>query len=913
MPFGTIVDGSPVVIVSTAAELQQAYATLSTTSGGGTILLSDDYPSRAEINLTGGGSQPVHITSVNTDDPVQISRIAFDDVDNVKVSGVHVDSTGVSRDDYLQDIDIDYSSRIEISDVTFTSTGTEFYDPNDPNAVLGERLGMIQDSSDVAISGIEGSGYSMGLTFRDCDNVDVVGNELYAMQGDALRFVDTSHIMVADNYFHDFSGTTNEVNHADFVQLWPTSTTEVMRDITIVGNVFDTGDGSSVQGIYFGMPNSVQATGQNYQDVTVSDNLIYTASSNGIRIGSGTNITIENNTVLYNSDAYVVKASGNTSYEPRIVIGDQVTNATITDNITSKLVFNGIGEVSGNYELSYRSSSDSSYVDNHFVNVADGGAIGPEGYQLLDSSPLVGKGASVSQPGGAGDWTGGTVEVPVDTVVDVVVDPEPTPEPAPAPKPTPEPTPEPDAGIVDVDNPETLLAVDFNGRVVDDLSSYDSTFRDADNRFVVADGEDYGYRIGSGNFLRMDVGNEQIHSLSSFGFEMDIRLLDPTDSGRFLHFPRSFEASIARDGTIVFSLTTDQGTFEVTSGDVTLDDLNTHSFAVGYDSNAGLLSMSIDGEIVGKVEASGTTGDGAFHGLTVGSIWGNDVDAVVDDIYFGTDPKDAGVDLALGVGETYVPAPDEPDNDISSPVLPPSDGSILDPEVPIDPQTAFFAIDFESGVEDLSQFDSRMKIADEANLTASDTGTGYRIGEGEVLSLHHRGNDQTTELDGFGLRLDIALLDPTDSGRFVHFPRTFEALIEEDRSVTFQLETSDGMFRVNSGDVGITDTDNHAIAIGYDSEAGRLTMEIDGQVVDSVAASGQTGSGGYHGFTVGSNWGDGVEAVVDNIWFGPDAESVGVDVNAGLFHAILSTATEADTADAALVEDEIVDDLLMMA
>jgi hypothetical protein len=398
--------------------------------------------------------------------------------------------------------------------------------------------------------------------------------------------------------------------------------------------------------------------------------------------------------------------------------------------------------------------------------------------------------------------------------------------------------------------------------------------------------------------VRLDATNEQIHGLDSFGLEMEITLLGSDDVGRFVHFPRAVEASVGRNGSVTFRLTTDKGTFTMNSGQAVLNDGETHMFAVGYDSDVGKMSMSIDGKVVGTADATGSTAAGGHHGLTIGTIWGNSVNAVVDDIFLGTDPVEAGVDLSLAVGQSFYPpieqpvgAPFEDTADAGTDAPPP-------PPPPAEPPAAdlfntLFQIDFENGITDESEHDSTFKDGTSSNITASGGDNSYRIGDGDFLRLD-RGNEQIHELQSFGLNLDIQLLDATDTGRFVHFPRAFEAWIEDDRSISFRLETDEGAFRVNSGETNFDDLQSHNFSIGYDGDAGRLTMAIDGETVDSVAASGQTAAMSHHGLTIGSIWGNDVMALVDNVWLGEPEPGAEVSADAGLIYSLATGAVEPD-------------------
>jgi hypothetical protein len=909
---------APSTSASTSAELSQLYLNLSQQPGGGTIYLSSNFQANGEIRLSGGGDEPVHITSADPEARVEVARIYLDNVENVKLSALHVDSTDISVPSFQGDLDINDSSSIEISDITFKSDGTEYYDPRlGAASVNGGRMAMIDGSDNITVTDTVGSHYYNGWGVIESSNVTIENNELFAIQGDGIKLREVNDVLIKDNYLHDFAVSPNEVNHSDFIQMHSGGGADSpSTNVTVTGNVLDTGNGSSVQPIW--MRNEAH-NGNNdhmlYQNISITDNLIYTGSANGIGIGGASNVDISNNTLIWNPQAETIKATGNTSFEPSIRISEDVSSITVSNNIAPKYLFNSPVNDFGNITTSSTPNSPN-FVGDHFVNVANGGDVGPEGWQLLEDSPFVGTGAAASQPNGlvpAPQPQPQPQPEPEDEMHEVSDDPPQNVSPPPpvievspdngasAPDPDPEPAPAPvPASAPQVGSQAmTLYASDFENGLMD-LSDFDSDLRSGSERNIVDTPDGQGYQIGDGKMVRLDVANDQIHSLDSFGFEMEITLLDSDDTGRFLHFPRAFEASVGRDGTVTFELTTDQGIFMVDSGDVVLNDGATHLFAVGYDDAMGKLSMSIDGTVVGTTEASGSTAEGAWHGMTVGSIWGNSVDAVVDDIFFGNDPMEAGVDLSQDVGETFLPPPSPPigglvgPSDDAAPADPTDGADPVDVPVEYDFFTSLLMLDFEDGISDASDYDSGFRNADENGIVATDEGdNAYRIGEGDFVRME-RDSEQIHELDSFGLSLDIQLLDATDTGRFIHFPRAFEAAIEDDRSVSFRLDTDAGTFRLNSGEVTLDDLEEHTFSVGYDGEAGQLTMAIDGQIVDSVAAHGETAPMAFHGLAVGTIWGDGVTALVDNVWLGEPAEDAETNPDAGLLHALIDSAVAAE-------------------
>lgn len=390
----------PSVTVDTPTALERAYLELSTqgNGGGGTVLLAAGFPDRAEIALSGGGANPVHVTSADPEHPVRVTRIMLDAVDNLRLSQISVDSSAIPRPETDHDVDISGSTRIELTDITFSSNGSAFFDPANPDTVLGARLSMIRNSADVTVSGNRIRGYVQGLTFRDTRRIRIVGNDITAIQGDGIRLVGVEDVLIAGNILYDFSATPNEFTHSDFIQMWSLGAQIVSRNITITDNVFDTGNGVAVQGIWLGNP--VYARGDTshiYENITISDNMIYTGAANGIGVIGADNVVIEHNTLLWNRTAITIKADGNTSFFPRIRLHEDITGARVSGNITTRILHGPLVVIEDNILMSWSPASPS-YAGAHFIEMGEGGDIGPDGWRLRANSPWVGTGASASQP-----------------------------------------------------------------------------------------------------------------------------------------------------------------------------------------------------------------------------------------------------------------------------------------------------------------------------------------------------------------------------------------------------------------------------------------------------------------------------------------------------------------------------------
>lgn len=938
MPVTPVGAGAPSIFVSSSAELEAAYETLSTTNGGGTILISSDAEPGLDIDLSGGGSQPVVITSANPDDPSTISRIDLSGVDNLKVTGVKVDSSDVDRPEFFEDLLIANSSRIELSNIDFQSTAEGFFDPAD-GVPRAETLGLVRQTEDFTFSDNTVKGYYNGISHLEVSGVRLTGNEFSEMQADGVRFAGAENIDISDNHFHTWYASTNAANHDDMIQFWTHQADIVSNNVNISGNILDTTDGGAVQGIFLGNEQVRTDPTHLYRDFTITDNVVYTGMINGIALFSAENVEVARNTILWNENAetFLTGTSDGLNFRPSLRL-ERIENGNVYDNISSNYILNGDIADQGNFHINYRNPNDPDYIDNHFVG-ARGGDVGLDGLQLLPDSPWVGSGSPLSQPG---------VDI-FDPAVrpdrpDPVVEPEPVVEEVeeveapvvveqtqtqapvtPVVAPVVQTPAEPNEELADVSptggaTPGVFVTLDFENGLADG-SAYNSEVDGSVSN--IEDGFDgQGYQIGGRDHFTIERSNDHIHELDSFAFEMDIQLNGDIDAGRFVNFYRVFEARLLDDGTLQVQLDTDEGRFVIQSDGPVLTDGEMHTISVGYDDAAGEFSLAIDNEVHDTVAASGTTAPQLYWGLTIGDDWGQTVDATVDNVYFGDSPRALGFDFGEAVETAEEPVtpvtpvtPVVPESPVEDEVDEADEEETVDnTETPTsDLASTLFSFDFEEGLVASEGEDVDTRFGDASNLVDSKDGTGLLINGNEDKITIGRSVDELHSMDSFGFSLDLNLLDADEDGRFARFYQVFEGRIEEDLSVSFTLETDEGTFTVNSGDPVFGDGMTRTLAFGYDNEAGKLALSVDGVVVDYTDASGVTAEQSFFGVTLGDDFHEGPEAVVDNVRFTDTAEGVGIPINEdmavqGLFRQPIPTDADIAAIDAAEDEDE--DDFL---
>lgn len=719
MPFQSI-------LVSTTADLTDAYETLSNSAEGGEILLAagaDDI----QIDLRTGGDGPVTIRSEDPDDLTVISRISLQNVENVTVRDLEVNSTGVDRPAWHNDIFVKGGHGNEISDVTFSSNADGFFDPDDPQATLGASLGHVRETEDFTFTGNHVSNYFQGLSILEVDGALVDNNVFTHLQGDGIRMAGVQDIVISNNHFSDFLGTVQTLNHSDMIQLFTTNAQSVSDNILITGNTFISGEGVATQTIFFNNEQlrTNHPDAELFTNVTITNNLIQNGHTHGISITGGDHIHIADNTLLLNSDSTIVRETGAdpTNDAPQIRVA-QSENVVIENNLTGGIAVDPDARVDGNVIFDYDNPHDPNFVGNHVVNPFAGSDTEISDLRLRPDSDLIGTGTDLGDPLLVSDdgvvpviLADAAADAPQSVTFDAsfTVDTE---------------------GFIDLDrytlqwtfpdgstqtgvrvshdfadpgrhqvelrileNGETVatdlyrldvvdedfISLDFENGITD-ASSNETTFIDA-GAVLVRNDDGMGLRVGAGKFLITDRENDHYQDLENFGINLDLTVLEGSD-GRFLQFHQVFFANVDDEGQVQFQLRTDEGIFDVDSGDTTLEAGTSHQISILYSDLEGQLNLSIDGALVGSVEASGITASQSSHGVVLGSQFTSGVEAIIDNFHFGADVvSDGESDVSVPTQPPVIPEVSEPE--FIPPVQSPSDPIVSAPSNPLQPQPVF--------------------------------------------------------------------------------------------------------------------------------------------------------------------------------------------------------------------------------
>ncbi len=474
------------ITVTTSAELLSA---MKSATGGETIVLSGD--AKFSLNLADcNPASKVVITSADPENPATFETVALTRSSNIVIDSVEFNSAGTTRADYLSDVNFTACKDVALINSVMTGTATAY---NDGTAVVGDTAINISDSTGVIIAENVVQNYFRGLLGARSNDVIIEGNEMTKMQGDGMQFTAMNNVLIKDNYLHDFLGSEHALNHDDMIQFWTAGSTTPSKNITITGNILDSGSGASTQGIFMGnevVRTDPTQTGMYYQNVVIENNFVRNSEFNGITVYYVDGLSIKNNSVLFDT---TVTNKGSTANLIYIQVAGDAKNAVVSGNVTDAIAVVSSVVTSNNTKPARGTDGSSVVLDSYYPDET----------------------ASVVNTDTLGKITGGTTTTPT-TTDPVVVDPVvvPTDPVVVAPddevevpvEETPEPTSIEGSASADV----------LNGSDIDDtIRGYggnDKLYGKGGNDTIEAgDGDDIVYGDDGNDALYGGVGNDSLY------------------------------------------------------------------------------------------------------------------------------------------------------------------------------------------------------------------------------------------------------------------------------------------------------------------------------------------------------------------------------------------------------------------
>ena len=925
------------IIVNDSNELTDAFERLASGKGG-TIRLeasSEPYDVYLTDRSRGQTDAPVRIVSADPDDPAVIAELSLIGRENVTIEGVVFDSSDTKRTKSHRDLEINDSRNVKVLDSAFRGDATETLDGS-KGQTKGVVMALVRGSEDVELRGNTVEGYYHGIAFKDSDDVVYADNTMTKLQGDAIRVAGVQDGLIEGNHLYGMLGTAQHVNHSDMIQFWGTNIGQNTERVTVRDNIINTADGPSYQMI-FGGNEDRDENGWRFEDIVIEGNLLYGAHHNMISIADTRDMTVRNNTVLWNEDAHLVERGG---AEGSSVIGwvrgRNDVGTTIEGNVATK-----IDDPTGrNGVVTYDDPSDASHHSRHFVNLAAGGTAELQDLSLLPSSSWDGKlGAPMTWSSHKVDGVTAVVSTEVSDTDRSVI--------------TLDASLSRDEGgrlgngasylwtfsdgstqrgqtvthdfgeagvhdyalevreggetdrierTIEITDP-TLLRLTTKGGKVEDASSYSSDLK------VKGKVKDGGFVLDGKSKIEVDRGSEQVYSLDQFALTMSFEP-EKGASGVLFTLREAMKGSISPAGAFKFTITTTEGEAEVRTKPGVFSDTKAHDLAVVYDGQE--VTIYVDGVEAASAEVEGITKPREHWGLVIGNYWNKSVEGVVRDVMLsaeidglgadGPPLVDAAHDSADDHGGSGGGKPQKPDakkdddagkNDAGKDDAgkdddagsgegsggggkPPSSGG----GKPSGPgkDGVLVHLDFDGGVSDRSGNGAEVEWdRGEVRFATGSDGKGGAValgGRDGAVEIS-RSNADLFERDAFAIAFDLKPEGTgDDGGRVLSLHKTLDLRLGDDGGLRFELITDQGR-AVARSDAGVVGTGWHAVELSYSSDEGVMTIAVDGEEVARTAQEGTTAEAKHWGLTLGRPWGGEAKALVDEFVFAGEAGGKG--------------------------------------
>jgi hypothetical protein len=307
------------IAVSNATELSSALASY---SGDTTIMLSPG--SYGAVRYSGIGTRgALTLTSADPNNKAVFEDLQFDSSQNVTIDSVAFNPQQFSGQTFGGwGLSFRGGSNFHVENSNFYGE----------HGSLAKVSGVyIRDVSGVSIENNTFSDLQYGIQGLTSANVNILDNNLTGIRADGMQFSSAQHVEIARNFGTNFA--TEAGAHPDLIQFHTADgSLPASMDVKIHNNAFLQGSGTGAQGIFMG-----NESGTRYQDITVSDNLIYTSYWHGISVYGADGVLVDNNTVIgvpnnaLGGDDTWVRLSGATG----AIVTDNITNSVYMENGTS--------------------------------------------------------------------------------------------------------------------------------------------------------------------------------------------------------------------------------------------------------------------------------------------------------------------------------------------------------------------------------------------------------------------------------------------------------------------------------------------------------------------------------------------------------------------------------------------------
>jgi hypothetical protein len=356
---------TPPTIVSTSAEL---LAALNGARGGDVILLADNADAYS-FKFAGAGvdwrpAGGVTIASLDPTDPARLEGVKVSGVSGLTFRDVTLAAVAQKGKTIALEIDDSVDVTVENARVTGMAAG-----PLTGDAPFGGR--------GISARGVDGfvlrdsviSNVTYGLDVHDSSGVMIADNDFLRIQGDGMRFTEITGVEISENLMMDFYGAATSRTHSDFIQFWTKDTDKPSSGILIDGNLIIANNDRPAQGIFLNNEivanRDAAAYGMRYQDVTITDNLIFNDAQNTIYVHAAVDVEVSGNAVFNKVDPGDRTKSGAT---PWVMVLNHSDDVLLKDNIAPRFLVRSATNViqDNNVKLVYDDRSATEYFRNYF-------------------------------------------------------------------------------------------------------------------------------------------------------------------------------------------------------------------------------------------------------------------------------------------------------------------------------------------------------------------------------------------------------------------------------------------------------------------------------------------------------------------------------------------------------------------
>lgn len=183
---------------------------------------------------------------------------------------------------------------------------------------------MIRYSNNITVENSTLNELGTGINMLVSDHIQILKNTISGIQSDAIRGA-SSHVDVIGNHATDFHPMPGD--HPDFIQFWSTSEGGTSTGNRIMDNVYERGQGESVQGVFI----------EDNKDITISGNAMLGTMFNAIAMARTQNAVVENNFIQSYPDM-----------RAQIITRGKSADVTIRNNVSPAVVnYDGDGANTG--------------------------------------------------------------------------------------------------------------------------------------------------------------------------------------------------------------------------------------------------------------------------------------------------------------------------------------------------------------------------------------------------------------------------------------------------------------------------------------------------------------------------------------------------------------------------------------